>query len=1283
MEENTNQLSVASVCQQQVTGIHPATCGQGAWLTDHMAVSMVSSVSTPVGTHNVAVEQQPLATLARAATLARGYGYDHYGYTPTTTDSDYLPATQPRPPSAQSQRLGSLDGASLLSAELRDHVSPTQATPVDAIDKIFDLERELAEVRQQVAAAHTPEQTQLTDCNYFARPYSTTPPRRPASGQHAPPPSVDRSLSSRRSVTQVGDFDAATQPPPPTYNTVATCQPSAQPYTRAPASIAHSRRSRQSATSRRSVVVPSEAFDVVHRMTDALFQQMSQCNERDRRMAEETERERIRVAEEAERERIRVAEDIERERVRAFEREKRQAEEAERDRVRIAEEAERERLRLATETFDREKRLAEEAERARRRAAEEAERERVRLSEKADKEKYRIADEALEREKRQIEEAESEKERIAAENLEREKRTMLENFEREKRYADEAEREKIRLMEIAEVQREREEKRMDQEREERKLAMTLADKERVRMLEQQALRLKEERERAEAENAQRLTLLKQLAEEQRRNAVLEMELKHRSEQLGKQQEIVNVLGFDDLALPQPNGSDINAQTDSPTDDSALADRDVLFVGTQVSIPSVVADTNNIPLPNHTQVGACLHQPATINCSTTTGKTGEYAYKPTSSKLPAPVSASLPQQTMSATPPVSVALSRQTLTLTTSSHSQASNVDDVRSLQCSKPTVETGITTAGSYTHNYMSVPLPRVVSTSSPATQSQQDVSTIKDDTQGPVSHTQACVTLGSPLSMGTHPSSTLHTPEVTSVATPSVSTVPTTPVVTVSAPAINQPVVIVKQFQTPKPYSGQTSHKSFREHFERVAKANGWVSELEKMQNLALALEGPAVECLREVKEDETGAYAKIWNILAHRFGHLDEPERAMRKFDSRKQLDGEGVTEFEQALRTLYREAWPNTSEATKDSALKRKFEEGLHSPDMLQFLRLHARQDDFGQTVAKARQFAEAQEACRPKKAVRIVEATDKDHGASTATTNQNQFQPLLDGFQQVIQTVLQNQTHLGCVTSQPTANRQRESRPMAQSRRVPSPSPRPNNRSTATQSNRDTNTSNGNRQSRPNRSDSPANPPRENNNGNQTINYNYRSPSPYARAQDRSYSPGTGYSSRPSTPHSTSSRWSDRSSNRENYPPTQNQRNGEQNRTPQQWHNRNYQRPQGYRYQNDRQGQGTTPPQSPNSNGWQHPRPRPLGPHNGQDQPRTPPPQGRYRRSPGTCIICGRYGCHSSRHEQAPFRPLPQQGNAQAQEDSLNHQSSPPSGNAQRGPRQGERTPPQDYSRPRSH
>ena len=221
-------------------------------------------------------------------------------------------------------------------------------------------------------------------------------------------------------------------------------------------------------------------------------------------------------------------------------------------------------------------------------------------------------------------------------------------------------------------------------------------------------------------------------------------------------------------------------------------------------------------------------------------------------------------------------------------------------------------------------------------------------------------------------------------------------------------PVVVVRQFQKMKPYTGQTSHKSFKEHFERVAKANAWVSEEERMQNLALALEGPGLECLREIKEEESGAYERLWMVLARRFGHLDEPERAMRRFDARKQLDGESDAEYEQAWRTLYREAWPKADEITKDAALKRRFEEGVSSPDMLQFLRLHARQDDFLSTVAKARRFAEAQVAARPKKAVRIVEDKDKDHGEDVTRSGQPDFQPLIDGFGRVLQTVFnQNQ------------------------------------------------------------------------------------------------------------------------------------------------------------------------------------------------------------------------------------------------------------------------------------
>jgi len=75
------------------------------------------------------------------------------------------------------------------------------------------------------------------------------------------------------------------------------------------------------------------------------------------------------------------------------------------------------------------------------------------------------------------------------------------------------------------------------------------------------------------------------------------------------------------------------------------------------------------------------------------------------------------------------------------------------------------------------------------------------------------------------------------------------------------QPVVIVKQFQTPKPYLGQTSHKSFRERFERVAKANGWLTELGHMQNLAWALDSPAIECQR----GQRGWSRSLWEAKDH----------------------------------------------------------------------------------------------------------------------------------------------------------------------------------------------------------------------------------------------------------------------------------------------------------------------------------------------------------------------------------------------------------------------------------
>ena len=106
------------------------------------------------------------------------------------------------------------------------------------------------------------------------------------------------------------------------------------------------------------------------------------------------------------------------------------------------------------------------------------------------------------------------------------------------------------------------------------------------------------------------------------------------------------------------------------------------------------------------------------------------------------------------------------------------------------------------------------------------------------------------------------------------------------------------------------------------------------------------------------------------------------------------------------------------------------------MLQFLRLHAIQDNFGHTVAKARRFAETHEVVRPKKCVRIVEAIDRDHNADVATAGQTpNFQPLLEGIEKIVNTVLSDRAQVASVTC--VGNEQGQGREKQTSSRNASP------------------------------------------------------------------------------------------------------------------------------------------------------------------------------------------------------------------------------------------------------
>ena len=162
--------------------------------------------------------------------------------------------------------------------------------------------------------------------------------------------------------------------------------------------------------------------------------------------------------------------------------------------------------------------------------------------------------------------------------------------------------------------------------------------------------------------------------------------------------------------------------------------------------------------------------------------------------------------------------------------------------------------------------------------------------------------------------------------------------------------------------------------------------------------MDGAASEAVRGLKAEKDSDLTQIWDALARRFGFLDEPERAMRRFDVRKQQDGESLAVFEQSLRILFREAWPKTDvkSSDADSLLRRRFVDGVADLELQKYLRIHAASDDFASTVSKACHFVDASELSRTPKKPAI-------RGASPSVN----FQAIIDGVKEVVETALHDQ------------------------------------------------------------------------------------------------------------------------------------------------------------------------------------------------------------------------------------------------------------------------------------
>jgi len=153
--------------------------------------------------------------------------------------------------------------------------------------------------------------------------------------------------------------------------------------------------------------------------------------------------------------------------------------------------------------------------------------------------------------------------------------------------------------------------------------------------------------------------------------------------------------------------------------------------------------------------------------------------------------------------------------------------------------------------------------------------------------------------------------------------------------------------------------------------------------------MDGAASEAVRGLKAEKDSDLALIWEALSRRFGFVDEPERAMLRFNVRKQLEGETLAVFDQSIRMLHREAWPKTEikSPEADSLLHRKFIDGILDIELQKYLHLQTTSDDFATTVS---QFVDANELSR----------TTKKPALRTTSPSIN-YQAIIDGVMEALE------------------------------------------------------------------------------------------------------------------------------------------------------------------------------------------------------------------------------------------------------------------------------------------
>ena len=132
-----------------------------------------------------------------------------------------------------------------------------------------------------------------------------------------------------------------------------------------------------------------------------------------------------------------------------------------------------------------------------------------------------------------------------------------------------------------------------------------------------------------------------------------------------------------------------------------------------------------------------------------------------------------------------------------------------------------------------------------------------------------------------------------------------------------------------PRNYSGETTWRDYRSHFDRVCIINEW--DTAKLQYLWVHLEGVALSFVEGLPASATTSYEVLCHALGARFGADRFAAVFKAELQQRKQRQGESLSALGQEMRRLVQRAYPSFTESAMEEIAVEKFIDALEDSTM----------------------------------------------------------------------------------------------------------------------------------------------------------------------------------------------------------------------------------------------------------------------------------------------------------------------------------------------------------------